>query len=142
MSKERSSLAFILKLDAHARKFITVHSLKNDGKNIITKTFNILYSGPPQIPGGRVTHLLKIPWASQLSLHFLENSSKRFYAKHRLGSAGTRRVTLQPGHSISKVKGHPLLGKTVCHPGTLFLFIKNKLNKNTEAEIARKIRTI
>ena len=53
MSKERSSLAFILKLDAHARKFITVHSLDNGGQNIITKTFNILDSGPPQIPGGR-----------------------------------------------------------------------------------------
>ena len=67
MSKERSSLAFILKLDAHARRFITVHSLNNGGKNITTKTFNILDSGPPQIPGGRVTHLLKIPWASQIS---------------------------------------------------------------------------
>ena len=44
MSKERSNLTIILKLDVYARTFITVHSLNNAGKNIFTKTFNILDS--------------------------------------------------------------------------------------------------
>ena len=68
MSKERSNLTIILKLDVYARSFITVHSLNNAGKNIFTKTFNILDSDHLSSPGGRVTRLLKIPWASQLSL--------------------------------------------------------------------------
>ena len=81
MSKERSSLALILKLDAHARKFITVHSLDNGGQNITTKTFNILDSGPPQIPGGR---------------NITEKSSRRLRTRQsqrkKIATAGKRKI--------------------------------------------------
>ena len=70
MSKERSSLTFILKLDAHARKFITVHSLNNGGKNIITKTFNILEGS---LAYSRYPVRANFPYIS------LENSSNRYF---------------------------------------------------------------
>ena len=89
----------------------------NAGKNIITETFTILDSDPVYMQGDvfLVTRLLKIPWASQLWLHFFGKLIEQFLCETQTwldwneksprlarSLAFERRVTL-------------LLGKTFCH---------------------------
>ena len=50
------------------------------------------------------------------SITSLENSSNRFYAKHRLGSAGTRMATRLAGPLAFEGRVTLLPGKTFCQP--------------------------
>ena len=117
-----------------------IHS-NNAGKNVTTKTFQHLRLRPRQIPGGRVTRLLKIPWASQLFLHFFGKLLEQFICKKkRLGSAGTRRATRLAGSPIFEGRVTLLSGKTFlpCRY-TLWLTYPGQLAKCRFTEHARAL---
>ena len=64
----------------HVYLLLYIHS-NNAGKNIITKTFSTLDSDPVRSRVEGVTRLLKIPWASLLSLHFFGKLVEPFICK-------------------------------------------------------------
>ena len=92
----------------------------NAGKNIISKSFNILDSDLVRSRVERSSAFSRYPGQASLPYIFLENSSNRFYAKHRLGSAGTRRATRLAGPLAFEGRVTLLPGKTFCHAGIHF----------------------
>ena len=92
----------------------------NAGKNIITKHFNILDSDPVRSRVEGSPAFLRYPGRANFPYTSLENSSNRFYAKHRLGSAGTRRVTRPAGPLAFEGRVTLLPGKAFCHAVTHF----------------------
>ena len=64
----------------------------NAGKNIIDKSFNILDSDPVRSRVEGPLAFSRYPGQANFPYISLENSTNRFYTKHRLGSAGTKRA--------------------------------------------------
>ena len=96
------------------------------GKNIITKSFNILDSDLVRSRVEGSPAFLRYPGRANFNFPYisLENSSNRFYAKHglncRLGSAGTRKATRLAGPLAFEGRVTLLPGKTFCHAGIHF----------------------
>ena len=88
----------------------------NASKNRITKSFNILDSDPvrSRVEGSPV--FSRYPGRANFPHISLENSSNRFCAKHRLGSAGTRRATRLAGPLAFEVGSPFYLGKLFAVP--------------------------
>ena len=88
----------------------------NTGKNIITETFNILDSDPVRSRVEGSPAFSRYPGRANFPYISLENSSNRFYAKYRLGSAGTKRVTRLAGSLAFEGRVTLLLGKIFAMP--------------------------
>ena len=103
-----------LKLTIHESLLLYIPS--NDaGKNIISKSFNILNSDPVRSRVEGSPAFSRYPARANFPYISLENSSNRFYTKHRLGSAGTRRATRLAGPLAFEGRVTLLPGKTFCH---------------------------
>ena len=76
----------------------------NAGKKIITKSFNILDSDLVRSRVEGSPAFSRYPGRANVPYISLENSSNRFYAKHRFGLAGTRRATHLTGPLPSTVE--------------------------------------
>ena len=110
-------------LDAHARKSLLLYiPSQNAGKNIINKSFNMLdsWSDPVRSRVEGSPAFSRYPGRANFPYNSLENSSNRFYAKHRLGSAGTRRATRLAGPLTFEGRVALLPGKSLCHAGIHF----------------------
>ena len=92
----------------------------NASKNIITKSFNILDSDPIRSRVEGHPTFSRYPGRANFPYISLENSSNRFCAKHRLGSAGTTRATRLAGPLAFEGRVTLLPGKTFCHAGIHF----------------------
>ena len=92
----------------------------NAGKNVTTKTFNNLDSDPARSRMEGSPAFSRYPGRANFPYISLENSSNRFYAKHRLSSAGTRRATRLAGPLTFEGRVTLLPGKTFCHAGIHF----------------------
>ena len=92
----------------------------NTSKNIITKSFNILDSDPVRSRIEGSPAFSRYPGRANFPHISLENSSNRFCAKHRLGSAGTRRATRLAGPLAFEGRVTLLPEKTFCHAGIHF----------------------
>ena len=92
----------------------------NAGKNVTTKSFSILDSDPvrSRVEGSPASS--RYPGRASFPYISLKNSSNRLYAKHRLGSAGTRRATRLAGSLTFEDRVTLLPGKTFCHVGIHF----------------------
>ena len=95
-------------------------SSNNAGKNTISKTFNILDSDPVRSRVEGSPAFSRYPGRTNFPYISLENSSNRFYAKHRLGSAETRRAIRLAGSLAFEGRITLLPGKTFCHAGIHF----------------------
>ena len=85
----------------------------NAGKMIITKTFSVFDSDPvrSRVEGSPASS--RYPGRVNFLYISLENSSNRLYAKHRLGSARTRRANfLSYGRSVKLTGTMTLLTAT------------------------------
>ena len=89
-------------------------SSSDAGKSIITKSFNILDSEPVKSRVEGSPAFSRYPGRANFSYISLENSSNRFYAKHRLSSTGTRRATRLAGPLAFEGRVTVLPGKTFC----------------------------
>ena len=96
-----------------------IPSMNNAGKNIINKSFNILDSDPVRSRVEGSPAFSRYPGRANFAYISLENSSNRFYEKHRLGSAGTKRDTRLAGPLSFEGRVTLLPGKTFCHAGIL-----------------------
>ena len=92
----------------------------NASKNRITKSFNILDSDPVRSRVEGSPAFSRYPGRANFPHISLENSSNRFCAKHRLGSAGTRRATRLAGPLAFEGRVTLLPEKTFCHAGIHF----------------------
>ena len=92
----------------------------NAGKNIITKSFNILDSDLVRSRVEGSPAFSRYPGQANFPYISLENSSNRFYAKHGLGSAGTRRATRLAGPLAFEGRVTLLPGKTFYRAGIHF----------------------
>ena len=91
----------------------------NAGKNISTKTFNILDSEPVRSRVEGSSAFSRYPGRANFPYISMENSSNRFYAKHRLGSAGTKRVT--------RLAGLAFESRVTFLPGKMFAMLVHTL---------------
>ena len=111
----------------------------NTGKNIIINTFNILDSDPVRSWVEGSPAFSRYPGRAYFPYISLENSLNHFFAKHRLGLAGTKRVTRLAGSLAFEGRVTLPPEKTFCHVGIHFNWLAYQLTwPNVDSQSMRE----